>query len=481
MSRVASKEHHPLYADLAGIVGEAYTSDDKFVRLAYSLDTSPGYGKVQGIVVRPAKTEQVVEIVNLANLTKTPIIPSGGRASYMGVAPGLPGRGIVVDMTRMNKILSIDEENLAVTAEAGITTAELNTRVVEAGWDVNTAVQPWYTDTIGGQLSGMIGGGTDLDIGSGGRNTHHTLGVKVVLPNGTVLNTGAGPGTNVGQKATFAREPGGPDLTGMFIGDAGVFGIKVEITYRMYRPTKLKEGIGVLFDTFDEGWEFFHELSEIEPLPYCLIAMAEPTPMTGESSGVPDKYIGFCVVKGNTEEEIKVKLDACKEVVSRSKGQISDHPGVVDWVSQGKEARRYREMGEFGSPGYWTYLELIAPRSEFPECYKAVKNLHEGTLAKHNISYRSNLTCVPALSHQWIVSSIIWLDGWDHNAMAVMRDLFYQGYDMGTSRGWFPNSLQGYAAKAIARYWSPGQANFMRTLKQALDPNGIMNPGLWNL
>jgi len=72
--------HHPLYKELGAIVGSKYVSDDDYVLFAYSTDTGPMPGKIQGIVVRPGSIEEVVEIVRLANQTFTPVVPCGGRA-----------------------------------------------------------------------------------------------------------------------------------------------------------------------------------------------------------------------------------------------------------------------------------------------------------------------------------------------------------------------------------------------------------------
>lgn len=84
-------KHHVLYNELAAIAGSKYVSDDDFVLFAYSRDTGPYPGKIQGIVARPASIEEVVEIVKLANRTNTPVVPSGGRAGIYGVPPGSPG------------------------------------------------------------------------------------------------------------------------------------------------------------------------------------------------------------------------------------------------------------------------------------------------------------------------------------------------------------------------------------------------------
>ena len=184
MSIVIHKAHHPLYYDLAGIVGPN----------TYPMTTSH-WRPTAGIPVLcrrtsrvswyvPSSTDEVVDIVKLANATKIPIVPSGGRASFYGTPKGLHGKGIVVDMTRMNKMINIDEVNLTATAEAGMTTSEFTTRLWDVGWDVHTAFQPWYSDTLGGQIAGFGGGGDGLEMFSVGYNALHIPGVKVVLPDG---------------------------------------------------------------------------------------------------------------------------------------------------------------------------------------------------------------------------------------------------------------------------------------------------------
>ena len=108
-----AKKRHELYRELGSIVGPKYVSDNKGVLLSYTRDMSlfpPA--KPQGVVVRPGSTQEVVEIVRLANQTRTPLIPMGGKASISGVPKGQPGRGIIVDMRRMDKVIEIDEANM---------------------------------------------------------------------------------------------------------------------------------------------------------------------------------------------------------------------------------------------------------------------------------------------------------------------------------------------------------------------------------
>ncbi len=481
MSIVVEGMHHPLYGELAAIVGPKYCSDQDFVRIAYSRDSSPAPSQMQGIVVRPANTEQVVGIVKLANYAQTPIVPSGGRASLYGAPPGLVGKGIVVDMTRMRKVLNIDEVNTVVTVEAGCTVAELTALVNQKGWDVHTALQPYFSDTVGGQISGVQGAGTGMEFSSAEWNGRHLCGVKVVLPDGSVIQTGAGPGTNVNQRIPFAHEPGGPDMTGMFIGDGGVFGIKVEATYRIYRLSKFRDGRASIFDTLDQLWDFLADLSTVEPLPCCVIVALPPTKTLVSMGMGGNNWIAVSLVKGNSEEELAPKLAVVDKLTQKYGGRIGEDAISKSWVQDSITCKRHREMGSFASLGVWTYLELIVPREQVKECYTWVRDLHYGTLDRNNIPYETNFGIVCMGANQWIVTSILFLKGYDHKAMAVMHDLWKEGLEKSVAKGWYPDANQGYGSIAMGKYWSPSTTTFMHSIKKTLDPNNIMNPGLWGL
>ncbi len=482
MSILVKGIHHPLYGELSSIVGPKYCSDDDFERICYSKDSSPAPSQVQGIVVRPANIEQVVAIVKLANYARTPIVPSGGRAALYGAPPGLIGKGIVVDMTRMRKVLKIDEENAVVTVEAGCTLAELWEACHAKGWDVHTAMQPYFADTVGGQISGVLGAGLGLEGTGKSWNTHHICGLKVVLPNGDVLQTGAGPGTNIVQKVPFAREPGGPDITGMFIGDAGVFGIKVEATYRMFRYAKYTDGVIGVFNNKDDAFDHAFEMAEVEPAFIAEQCVVPPTHTMVNQGVPPGWYLCLDIVKGNDEEEVAKKVAFLTEKVKQRNGIATDDPQVKGWIHDAASGERHREMGSFASLGVWTYLELMCPGSEVKDCMEFIWHVHADRLEAEKIPFEHNLGCVTVGGvNQWIVSGIIFLKGYEKRYMDVMHELWKEGLVMGAAKGWYPDANQGWGSIAMAKYWPPTTVTFMRTIKNALDPNNIMNPGLWCL
>jgi glycolate oxidase len=469
-------KHHFLYNELAAIVGSKYVSDDDYVLFAYSRDTGPYPGKVQGIVVRPGNVEEVVEIVKLANRTRTPVIPSGGRAGIYGVPPGSPGRGIVVDMKRLNRVLSIDEDNLVATAEAGISVAEFQTKVEEKEWTIRTALQPWYSDTVGGQLSGAPGGGTSTTMSTDGWNRRYITGLKVVLPTGSVVQTGAGG--NVGKNVTWGYEVGGPDLTGMFIADGGTFGIKVEATYQMYRPPKIRGGGAAFFNGPEDTYRFYRSVFEIEPIPCTVIVMFSP--YCCRSYGLPEGWVSMWAVQANDEEEKELKLRRIREKLEKAGGKETDDPAFLDMLETGLiSGRKMREMGELASAGRYALMEVISSLGDALKCFKTVTELVAKRYEEKGIIARRSEGLVACGPNTHISSIIAWYDDTDPKVREGVLEVFKEFFDVAAKHGWLPDATGGYACKVMADHWTPAFFNLMRTMKNALDPNNIMNPGLW--
>ncbi|MBS7281071.1 MAG: FAD-binding oxidoreductase [Candidatus Freyarchaeota archaeon] len=217
---------------LEDAVGTEYVSEEDFVTYAYArgIDCAlpanpPEY------VVKPGTAEEVAEIVRIANKFKVAIVPRGGGCCLMGGSKPIEKGGIVLDIPRMRRIISIDEDTLTVTVEAGITWAELNYKLNELGY---------YTGNLGpgSGMSAVVGGGLSHHSAGGGGAakygmcTEHCVALEVVLPNGDIINTGSN--ASVYTKEPFCRFGFGPDLTGLFLGDNGLMGIKTKATLEIF-------------------------------------------------------------------------------------------------------------------------------------------------------------------------------------------------------------------------------------------------------
>ncbi|MBN1604658.1 MAG: FAD-binding oxidoreductase, partial [Chitinispirillaceae bacterium] len=195
------------FASLREIVGDTFVVKGPIATFAYKHDASMFDGTDALFVVRPCSTEEVSRVMATANEQAIPVVIRGGGASIFGQPKGKPGCNILLDMTRMNQVLAIDPINRTVTAQAGIIMSKLQHACSNAGFFKRLPLPPIHIATLGGWLSAAGGGGgLMLD----------TVGLTVVLPDGSIVQTGGGPGTNSNQPCPFNRYLGGPDLTSLF-------------------------------------------------------------------------------------------------------------------------------------------------------------------------------------------------------------------------------------------------------------------------
>ena len=114
-----------LGSELASIVGPENVSSDQFILISYSEDASPFEGNPPQIVVRPETTEQISKIMKFALKKRIPIVPVGGRSSINGSTIPRVNNAIMLDLTKMTKILELNEDIMTVTVQIGITWSEL--------------------------------------------------------------------------------------------------------------------------------------------------------------------------------------------------------------------------------------------------------------------------------------------------------------------------------------------------------------------
>jgi len=484
---VLAKKHHELYEQLGSIVGAKYVTDDYGVLMTYTRDASVfPQQKPQGAVVRPGSVDEVVELVRLANQTRTPIIPQGGKASISGVPPGQPGRGIIVDMRRMDKVINIDEENQAVTAQCGIILGELLSKCQEKGFEINTAAQPHYIDTIGGHISGIPGAGLGRYGFSTGFNWHSVIGMKVVLPNATVVDTGTGEGSlSTYRGQTWARCMHGPDFTGIFIGDGGIYGIKVEATYRMYRPPKFKKGGARCWpeDNLDQAFQALNELWETDPYLYMqrlatgMLLSPEVLPMfdpTGEPA-----WIMFFTNVGESQDEVDLKTRITDEICAKHGGRPAD-PSVVAVTENFIDA--VQDLGRMASYGQFPLCELMLSRRDILDSYKWSREWLFEEFSKRGI----DRTKVPIISvllfaepGHGMTSVTPLIDQSDKELHRKIYEIQVEYLEQAMRRGYVPEASQGHESRLKARQWTPEFYSFALNMKKTLDPNNIMNPGVY--
>jgi FAD/FMN-containing dehydrogenase len=218
-----------LLAQLVQLVGPAAVTTDLERRRLYSQDIWSVAKDTVAAVVTPHSLDELARIVSAASAAGYAIAPRGAGMSYTSAYIPQGERTVSLDMTGMNRVLDVDTVNMTVTVEAGCTWSDLNAALAPHGvrtpfWGPMSGL----TSTVGGglsQLNAMFG------AGHYGTSSESVVALTVVLADGRILRTGA---RGEDGDHPFYRNYG-PDLAGLFCGDAGVFGIKAEITLRLMR------------------------------------------------------------------------------------------------------------------------------------------------------------------------------------------------------------------------------------------------------
>ena len=181
------------------------------------------------LVVRPATTEEVAEVVRACAAARLPIYPQGGNTGLCGGAvPDAEGRGIVLSLGRMNRVRALDAVNFTITVEAGAILAEVQRAAAEADRLFPLSLGAEGTCQIGGNLSTNAGGIAVLRYGN---MRELTLGLEIVLADGTVWDGLRG----------LRKDNTGYDLKQLFVGGEGTLGIITAATLKLFpRPRELE-------------------------------------------------------------------------------------------------------------------------------------------------------------------------------------------------------------------------------------------------
>lgn len=188
------------------------------VREQHGKDESP-YGIIPpDVVVFAESTEEIAAVLALASQHKVPVIPYAAGSSMEGSLLAIEG-GISLNISRMNRILHVNPEDFTVTVEPGVTREELNETLRHEG--LFFPIDPGANASIGGMVALRASGTTAVRYGTMMENV---LQLKVVMPNGELIHTGT----------RAIKSSAGYDLTRLFVGSAGTLGVITEITLRLY-------------------------------------------------------------------------------------------------------------------------------------------------------------------------------------------------------------------------------------------------------
>ena len=246
---------------LAEIVGEDAVLTDERELVVYECDAYTLQKNLPTAVVLPRSTQEVAAVVRLCAGLDLPIIPRGAGTSLSGGVLAVDG-GVIIALTRMNRVLGIDPRNRRALVEAGCVNAWITRDAEEHGlfYAPDPSSQP--ACTIGGNIATNSGGPHTL---KNGVTTNHVLGYEMVLPDGSIEWLGVEP--------DGGEEVGGYDLRGAGIGSEGMFGVITRALVRLTKaPSAFKTFLGV-FDSVDQASQTVSDIIAAGIVPAALEMM----------------------------------------------------------------------------------------------------------------------------------------------------------------------------------------------------------------
>ena len=229
-----------LLKELSGIVGKKYLLTTQKEMVEFAADATK-IAHMPDVVAFPENSEQISRILRLATENGFPVVPRGAGTGMSGGAVPVHG-GVVLAMDRLNRILSVDRDNLIAKAEPGVITADLQQAVEAQGLFYPPDPASMKFCTLGGNIAENAGGPSAVKYGV---TKDYVLGLEVVLPDGNVLNTGG-----ITYKGVV-----GYDLTRLMVGSEGTLGIVTKIFLKVLPQPEQIATLLCTFSVLDDAAE----------------------------------------------------------------------------------------------------------------------------------------------------------------------------------------------------------------------------------
>ena len=444
---------------LLGIVPGGRVITDPAIMDAYRRDQTPIVTPGQPrCVVTARSTADVAATLSWAQQYRVPVVPRGGGTSLAGGATAVDGC-VVLSLTRMGAITEIDPENEIAVAECGVLNADLDRAAAAHGLMYPPDPSSFEISTIGGNLATNAGG---LRCVKYGVTRDAALGLEVVLAGGRVLRTG---------RRTM-KGVTGYDLTGLFVGSEGTLGVITSATLRLRpRPASYPRTVAAGFASFTTAARAVTAILAARLQPSMLEIMDSTTLRAiDEWKGVGFDGIEALLIAQDDGSESERGAQAMRELCVREGASMAD-VSLTD-----AESRQLLELRRLAYPaverlGRALVEDVCVPRSRLPEMVERIEraaNRHDVFIA--TVAHAGDGNLHPAFVFDR------GLDEVPANVWAAADEVFSAALELG-------GTLTGeHGVGVVKRRWLSheiGEESMAvhRSIKDALDPLGIMNPG----
>lgn len=446
---------------LEAIVGSENVELSNASLLAYSYDSTPQFQAMPDAAVAPRNTEEVAAIVKLCNEHKIPIVPRGSGTNLCAGTTPIEG-GIVLLFRHMNEILEIDEENLTMTVQSGVYTQDVFKAAEEVGLFYPPDPGSMHISQIGGNISENSGGLRGLKYGV---TRDYVLGLEIVLPNGEVIWTGG----------KLAKDVAGYDLTRLYVGAEGTLGVITSAILKLIPQPETKKTMLALYHDLEAAAETVSAIIANRIIPATLEFLDQETVKVVEDFA----QIGLPT---DAKAVLLIEQDGPVEVVERDMEKISQlcrenqafDVSIAKSVEEAEAltAARRSALSALSRLKPTTILEdATVPRSEIANMVKAINEIAE----KYDI-----MICTFGHAGDGNLHPTCMTDARNKEEIARIEEALEEIFQKAVELGGTITGEHGVGAMKLPYlHLKAGEAGIeaMRSIKKALDPNYIMNPG----
>ncbi|MCK5423095.1 MAG: FAD-binding protein, partial [Deltaproteobacteria bacterium] len=294
--------HKKALHEIASIVGKDNLLTAKEELMCYSYDAT-NQKFLPEAVVFALNPQQISEIMLLANQYLFPVIPRGAGSGFVGGSLPVEG-GLVLVLTKMNKIIKIEPENLTAVVEPGVITGDFQQKVESLGLFYPPDPASLKISTMGGNVAVCSGGPRCLKYGV---TKNYVLGLELVLPTGEIIGTGV----------QTLKGVAGYDLTSLFVGSEGTLGIITKITVKLLPLPENKKTLLAIFPHLDDAARTVSSIIQARIIPATLELIDQAAIRCVEdylNMGLPTQ----------AEALLLIEVDGDSDTVTRQNERIKD-------------------------------------------------------------------------------------------------------------------------------------------------------------
>ena len=448
-----------LVAEFAGICGPAGVLHEPLELLTYECDGLSHLRASPSLVVLPSSASQVQAVVRLCNREGIPFVARGHGTGLSGGALPVPG-GIVVALSRLNRVLAVDIANRRVTVEPGVTNLDITKAVAAHGYYYAPDPSSQQVCSIGGNIAENSGGAHCLKYGF---TVHHVLALDVVLPDGELVHIGS----------PLADAPG-PDLVGLFVGSEGTLGIATKIVVRILRKPESVQTLLAAFDSIDAAGGAVSAIIGGGIIPAAVEMMDALAIRAAEAAvqpGFPVAETILIVELDGPAAEVRTLFGVVEETC-RQQGattvEIARDEQHRARIWRGRKAA-FAAMGRV-SPNYYVQ-DGVVPRTRLPEVLARIRRLEARSgLRIGNVFHAGDGNLHPLICYDERVPGEA-----DRAAEVAGEILLYCVEAGGSITG--EHGVGADKAGSMPKMFTDDDLDVMQAVRAAFDPRRLSNPG----